>query len=258
MTDYDRTPSFYRTEEMFRKFLGQSSYYMALQNGVSKIVKLCRPETLVDLGAGTGATANRLARENPGCRVTGIDMRDEMIALARSTAPANAAFLKDDMVGYVGNLEQLPDMTIFLYSFHHVTDPLETKADFLRVLRGKLPSKGKVCVADIFLPESFGRVELLALTRNRWSLRELEGYSSTFWAALGGLGKEEIERSREAGIFCAENESRAGDLIMKRDNEYPVSMAWLAKTAEDAGFSVDLAEPCNCIGDGIVLLSAPQ
>lgn len=255
MTEYDRTPSFYKTEEMFMKFLGQSSYYVALQNAVSKIVRLCRPETLVEMGAGTGATANRLARENPGCRVTGVDMRDEMIRLAREAAPENATYVKEDMLDYVKNRAQLPDMTIFLYSFHHIADPAEKKRDFLVTCRARLPSRGRICVADIFLPESFGDIEQEALTRNRWSLRQLEGYSSTFWAALQGLGKSEIEESKDIGAFCAENELKAGTLIMKRDNEYPVSMAWLVKTAEETGFSVDIAEPCNCIGDGIVLLS---
>ena len=255
MTEYDKTPSFYKTEEMFMKFLGQSSYYVSLQNAVSKIARLCKPKTLVEMGAGTGATTNRLARENPGCQVTGVDMRDEMIRLGREAAPENAAYEKGEMVDYVNNLEQLPDLTIFLYAFHHIADPVQNKRDFLVTCKAKLPPRGRICVADIFLPESFGDIEQDALTRNRWSLRQLEGYSSTFWAALQGLDASEIENSKGIGAFCAENELKAGSLIMTRDNEYPVSMAWLVKTAEEAGFSVDIAEPCNCIGDGVVLLS---
>jgi len=31
MTDYDETPSFYNNDEMFEKYLGKTSYYLALQ-----------------------------------------------------------------------------------------------------------------------------------------------------------------------------------------------------------------------------------
>jgi SAM-dependent methyltransferase len=257
MVDYDKTPSFYKTEEAFMKFLGQSSYYSALQNAVSKIVRLATPKTLVEFGAGTGATANRLAYENPECQVTGIDIREAMVDLARLTAPQNARFLKRDMVKYISEQERLPELILFLYAFHHIRDPLKTKRDLLRACKEKLPANGRICIADIFLPESFASVELDSLTKNRWSYRLLEGYSSTFWAALDGLAKQEVGRARDVGNFCAENEYKAGNLIMKRKNEYPVSMGWLIETAQEIGFSVDIAEPCNCIGDGVVLLSWP-
>jgi hypothetical protein len=37
--------------------------------------------------------------------------------------------------------------------------------------------------------------------------------------------------------------------------EYPGSISWLIKTIQEIGFSIDVAEPCNCIGNCIVLLS---
>lgn len=222
-------------------------------------MKLAKPKTLVEVGTGTGATANRLARENPECQIIGVDIRDEMVDLAQSTAPRNAQFLKHDMVKYIGDQERLPELTLFLYAFHHIRDPLKNKRDLLKAYKEKLPEGGRICIADIFLPESFAfaPIELDSLTKNRWSYRLLEGYSSTFWAALDGLEKQEVGRAREVGNFCAQNEYKAGNLIMKRKNEYPVSMSWLIRTVQEIGFCVDIAEPCNCVGDGLVLLSCP-
>ncbi|MCP5325193.1 MAG: peptide chain release factor N(5)-glutamine methyltransferase [Oceanospirillaceae bacterium] len=45
--------------------------------------------TLLDLGTGTGAIALALAGENPSWQVTGVDLRDEAVALARQNAQIN-------------------------------------------------------------------------------------------------------------------------------------------------------------------------
>lgn len=52
---------------------------------------------LLDLGTGTGAIALAFASERPGWQVTGLDLRDEAVALAR----ANAARLRLDNVTFL-------------------------------------------------------------------------------------------------------------------------------------------------------------
>lgn len=59
-----------------------------------------RPSSLLDLGTGTGAIALALASERPDCRVTGVDIQPDAVALAQYNARAlalhNARFLLGD------------------------------------------------------------------------------------------------------------------------------------------------------------------
>ncbi|MBU7006858.1 class I SAM-dependent methyltransferase [Phosphitispora fastidiosa] len=258
MKDYDKTPSFYKTDEVFQKYLGRTSYYVALQSAVSKIVSLSKPKEILELGTGTGATAHRLAEENPECIIVSIDVREEMVQTAISIASDkginNVKFLKADMVEYVRNIQVLPELLILLYSFHHIMDPIEEKVGFLKTCLEKLPVGGRICIAETFLPGAKSEIMIEAETRRLWSSRIIEGYASTFWAALDGLSQDNISYAREIAVFSKNNELKAGELVVKRDDEFLVSMDWLCRTAIKTGFVVEIAEPCNSVGDGIVLI----
>lgn len=54
-----------------------------------------RPETIVDLGCGTGNITRLLAERWPGARVTGLDSSEPMLAKARAAAPG-IAFVAGD------------------------------------------------------------------------------------------------------------------------------------------------------------------
>jgi len=86
MANYDKTPSFYNDEETFMKYLGMSSYYVALQNAVSKIIKYLNPENILELGSGTGATVLKLAKQYEKIKFKAIDMCQEMVYIGAETS----------------------------------------------------------------------------------------------------------------------------------------------------------------------------
>ena len=133
--NYDYTPSFYRNEETFQKYLGQTSYYHALQTAVLQLADYIKPSSIAELGCGTGATACALAAAHPQSSVMSLDFRSEMIELCRreaeKSALTNITLYTSDMANFFSD-HPSPDLTVMLYSFHHLIDPEENKINFLR------------------------------------------------------------------------------------------------------------------------------
>jgi len=254
---FEYTPSFYRDESTFIKYLGQTSYYQALQQAALKVVSLSQPRKVLELGIGTGATAMEIARLNSDLRLLGVDNRQSMVTMAANKAKKeglnNAFFEVGDMHDYGQKSEDF-DLIVMLYSFHHLLDPLSHKVSFLQDCFNHMRQGNRICVAEAFLPEASSDVEQLSKIYELWSRRVHEGYASTFWASLSGLSDDAIEQSRRIGKFSFEYEKKAGDLVAIRDSEYLVSMSWLVDMVKSIGFKVLIAEPVNAMGDGLVLL----
>lgn len=256
MSEYDDTPSFYSNEDTFKKYLGQTSYYVALQNSVVEIVSHVDPDRITELGSGTGETTIRLADEFPSADVIGIDDRESVTEISRNNLEEldlpNLSFKTEDMREHVQR--SLPEMVVLLYSFHHIPDPLQKKVKFLEDCYETLPDGGYICIAETFLTTD-ARSELADReVRSTWADRGLEGYASTFWSALDGLDPDDIEHAQEVGEFSRQHEREAGENVRTRDEEYLITMDWVVEHAQDVGFDVVLAEPVNSLGDGIVLL----
>ena len=258
MGNDDGTPSFYDTNKAFEKFLGQTSYYQKLQANVVKLVSNVNPDQITEMGSGTGETAVRLAEEFPETKVRGIDNRETVIEVSRNNAEElnlpNLAFETAEMTEYVEAATSLPEMVVFLYSFHHIPDPVQRKAEFLEDCYATLPEGGHLCIAETFLKNDARNESARREIRTRWADRGMEGYASTFWAALDDIDPAAIKHAQEVGEFSREQELEAGERVLNRDDEYLISKQWLVNRAQDNGFDVVLAEPVNSVGDGIVLL----
>jgi release factor glutamine methyltransferase len=100
-------------ELLTRRIAGEPVAYITGSRGFWNLELNCAPSTLIprsdteslvewilehhpqtdlqvlDLGTGTGAIALALAGENPSWRVTGVDLRDEAVALAQENAQLN-------------------------------------------------------------------------------------------------------------------------------------------------------------------------
>lgn len=257
MGEYDGTPSFYTTDDTFKKYLGQTSYYLALQSAVVKIVSHINPNQITELGTGTGETAMRLADEFPMTEVRGIDNRETVVEVSRNKADAldlpNVTFETADMREHV-QIGSLPELVVLLYSFHHIPDPLQRKVEFLEDCYVALPEGGHVCIAETFLTTDDRNESADREVRTTWADRGLEAYATTFWSALTGLESDDIEHAQEVGDFSRDHELEAGENVRTRDEEYLVSRDWIVEHARNIGFEVVLTEPVNSLGDGIVLL----
>ena len=258
MGDYDGTPSFYNTDETFEKYLGQTSYYLKLQDNVVELVSHANPDQITEMGSGTGETTVRLAEEVPDTEVIGIDNREQVIEISRENADelglSNIAFETANMIDYVESATVLSEMIVLLYSFHHIPDPLQQKISFLENCYASLPEGGLICIGETFLKNDARDEAAIREIRTRWADRELEAYASTFWSALDGIDPAAIDHAQEVGEFSRDHEREAGKHVVDRNEEYLISMKWLVDHAQTVGFDVPLAEPVNSVGDGIVLL----
>jgi hypothetical protein len=143
---------------------------------------------------------------------------------------------------------------VFLHSFHHIPDPLQRKIEFLEDCYTALSNGGCIGIGETFLKTDTRDESARREIRKRWANRGIESYASTFWSALDGIAPADIEHAQEVGEFSREHEVEAGENVLARDDEYPISMNWLVDHAQSVGFAVLIAEPVNSLGDGIVLL----
>jgi tRNA (cmo5U34)-methyltransferase len=122
--------------------------YDRLQDEVAQAVRGLQPRSILDLGAGTGITSQRVLAAYPDARLIGIDESDEMLEHARRLVPAGDF--------RVARLEApLPDgsfdLVISALAVHHLDGP--GKADLFRRVAAGLTRGGRVVVGDVVVPE---------------------------------------------------------------------------------------------------------
>jgi ubiquinone/menaquinone biosynthesis C-methylase UbiE len=114
---------------------------------IRRALSFAREGEAADLGCGGGQLALSLARRAPGLRVTGLDLSDEMIALA-STRAAEAG-LGSRATFRAGDVRHLPfidgslDLVVSSLSLHHWSRPVIALDEVCRVLRRPDPIRGR-------------------------------------------------------------------------------------------------------------------
>lgn len=255
MENFDKTPSFYNSEEVFNNFLKSTSYYKAIQECLVSIVKFTNPTKIVELGSATGSSTFLIAEKFPNKEITGYDFRQNIVDEAkRLNKFKNVNFFCMDMVDFA-KTDIKADLVFMLHSFHHIVDPLQNKIDFLNNLYSNIRNNSYVCILEAFIPENVNlddKNKILEL----WKIRSNEGYASTFWNVLKGktLAEENVKMAEEIATFSKDNEYEAGVLVAERQSEYLVHKSWLKEQAEKIGFKSILVQPINAIGEGVVLL----
>jgi SAM-dependent methyltransferase len=117
----------------------------SLAEGVRAFVGTAGDEHALDVGCGAGALALALA---PLVRdVVGVDRVQELLALARERAPANATFVEADATHLPYEAGEF-DLTGTLRTLHHVPRPELVVAELARVTR----PGGRVLVVDQVAP----------------------------------------------------------------------------------------------------------
>ncbi|MDQ3954905.1 MAG: class I SAM-dependent methyltransferase [Actinomycetota bacterium] len=125
--------------------------YVELQDQVAAATKGLAPvRSILELGTGTGETARRVLANHPGARLTGIDVSDDMLAVAREALPADR--IKALLVS--GIQDPLPkgpfDLAISALAVHHLQGP--AKADLFRRLADVLRPSARVVMGDVVRP----------------------------------------------------------------------------------------------------------
>jgi ubiquinone/menaquinone biosynthesis C-methylase UbiE len=104
------------------------------------------PESILDVGCGTGRLLRKAKERWPKARLIGVDPAEGMMKNARQLIPS-ATF-------YVAMAESLPlpdasvDLVLSTASFHHWLNPRQGIAEIARVLH----SNGRCMIADIVMP----------------------------------------------------------------------------------------------------------
>ena len=123
-TDHDDVPAAYKGVSKLDKLLGEG-FWKAIEN---KIV--------IDFGCGFGEDAVEMAKRGAN-RVTGIDIRSEVLDIAR--ANASAEFV-DSKCTFVNETHETADIVTSIDAFEHFADP----AEVLRIMRSLVKDDGKV------------------------------------------------------------------------------------------------------------------
>lgn len=257
--DYDCTPSYFNNCEYFNKYLGKTSYYIALQNALATCIMRLEPERVIDLGCALGTTTFMLADKFDKIEFSGLDMRDDVVSKTNKMQESrdysgkdNATFICADMTNFVATEEISEYQLIYmLYSFHHIIDPDDNKIKFIQDTFNNMSSGSYLWIGETFLPENGMNVNEL------WTLRATEGHASTFWACLNDYKGVALKRAKEIAGISHDEEYKAGIHVNDRDEEYLVARSWTADHLEKAGFELIINEPVNALGDGVILVKKP-
>ena len=108
--------------------------------------EIAAPNTILDVGCGTGRLLRKALALYPSAQLFGIDPAEGMVEIARGQVPSATI--------YLAAAESLPladssvDVVLSSISFHHWSDQLAALREISRVLR----SGGCFCLADISMP----------------------------------------------------------------------------------------------------------
>lgn len=179
--------------------LAQGYPFEGYHQVLGRVVDLCQPRTgqhVLDLGCGTG---NLAARFLPfGCRVTGIDFSEQMIAIARQKFPTLQLQVQDVRSVLGGHLVPAFDTIVSAYVFHHF--PLDQKLAIIqRLLTQHLKPGGHLVIADLIFTDQASRTETARAYPSAWEEEYfwMQDHDLPFMQAAGF--QVELERIS----FCA-------------------------------------------------------
>lgn len=163
---YDWVVSWSSAEERFRPALVE-------------LVAASSPESILEVGCGTGSLVRLLAQRVPGARVTGIDADRDALAIASSKQGAERiVFVRADARDMP--LESASqDAAVTSLFFHHLDD--RGKGEVLHEIRRVLRPAGRLVVGD--WGEPVGLRARLGFQAVRW----LDGRANTRAHADGGF-----------------------------------------------------------------------
>jgi hypothetical protein len=252
-----------KSQELFRtknNISGKIINYTEIKNCVVKLVELLKPRDIIEIGFGTDVVATLISQAVPDTKIKILDSKrlgreEELVLIDRDSHP-NIEY-KRTGIDYIYELKEVPELIIFVNSFRHIEDPIENKIILLKKLFDIMPSSGRICIADTFLPEFFSVSDEFSETRRLWDNKIIDVYCNTFWSSLNGCSKDNIMFSKNFAKKAIEMELKVGNEVIGRKSQYLVKMSWLVDIVQKIGFETEIAENCSCLRDGVVLFQKP-
>lgn len=201
--------------------------------------KYGKPSDVVELGCGTGTLTVMLAEQ--GYRLTGIDLSEDMLAVARSKADehpplqgllrsGSLRFVRQDMTEWE-TPEPVDSVLSFCDSLNYLTEPEQIEAAFRATYAGLKP--GGTFLFDVHHPDTLRRYE----EAQPFVLDEEN--VSYIWTC--GLDEERVEIEHHLRIFLRRPGVGTNADVYDRFDEVHVERAyepeWLRRALLDAGFS---------------------
>jgi 2-polyprenyl-3-methyl-5-hydroxy-6-metoxy-1,4-benzoquinol methylase len=118
---------------------------------------------ILDMGVGTGEITSPLY--NLGYRVTGVDLSEKMIDIAKKKL-TNAIFICDTFKNSLKKLNAQYDFIIFNYSIHHLD--YQSQIDLLLKIHENLSGHGRIIIGDVS-------------TLNREDMNKLQEKYNSIW-----------------------------------------------------------------------------
>lgn len=122
--------------------------YDWLQTVLAEATTTVEAQAILDLGSGTGVTAERVLSMHPGANLVGLDSSEEMLVHARRLIPTAAfavAHLQDPLPA--GQY----DLVVSAFAIHHLVGP--GKADLFKRVASVLRPGGRFVFCDVVVPE---------------------------------------------------------------------------------------------------------
>lgn len=116
-------------------------------NRILEFVKIKNGMKILDLGTGSGYLSFPIAKNNPGCDVTGLDIVNDALEVNRTRADAegikNLSFVSYDGIDFPFEADFF-DLVVTRYALHHFPDIEHSIGEVSRVLK----SGGRLFISD--------------------------------------------------------------------------------------------------------------
>jgi tRNA (cmo5U34)-methyltransferase len=144
VTDWDPTSYVREIREEIPRYDDFQARVVGATDGI-------QPNTILELGTGTGETAQLLLDLHPQARLVGVDSSSQMLAAAREELPADRVELLHAKLE-----DALPagpfDLVVSALAVHHLA--AEEKADLFRRVAEVLPPRGRFVLGDVVVPQT--------------------------------------------------------------------------------------------------------
>lgn len=184
-----------------------AEYYFAIEKNhrdigrdvdlITTLLKNRESPSLLDLGCGTGEHLGLLAGK--GIRCTGVDISEEMLAIARTRFPKGITFIQGDMasINFTGEF----DMVISLFgSFDYLIHDLEIDSTLIKIREALSP--GGIGIMEIWNAQPIVKIRE----------KDIDLVSTTI------IGGEEIKRERGFKLW-----NDTGKTIVEVQYRYTIS-----------------------------------